>query len=270
MLKRGLAKIANNVISSMAGKKKFQSFFERLHQISVNGMNVGTGSFIDESGEKKAIEYVHEKLMGTINPILFDVGANVGLYAALLKQIFIENSEVYCFEPSKKTFERLLINTEATLGINAFNFGFGDKAAAVTLFSDAEESGMASVYPRRLDHFGIKMNNSEEIEIKTIDDFCLENHIERINFLKIDVEGNEMKVLHGADRLIKANAIDFIQFEFGGTNIDSKTYFQDFYYLLKDKYYIYRIVKDGLYRITNYRELYEIFSTTNYLAELIK
>ena len=62
--------------------------------------------------------------------------------------------------------------------------------------------------------------------------------------------------------------IKFIQFEFGSCNIDSKTYFQDFWYLLKDNYNIYRIVKDGITPIIKYKETSEIFTTINYLAEL--
>ena len=67
--------------------------------------------------------------------------------------------------------------------------------------------------------------------------------------------------------MLENHKVDFIQFEFGGRNIDSRTYFQDFYYLLKEDYYIYRIVKDGLYKIERYKEMYEAFITTNYLAE---
>lgn len=47
----------------------------------------------------------------------------------------------------------------------------------------------------------------------------------------------------------------------------NKTHFQDFHYLVKDDFHIYRIVKDGLYKINRYSEFQEIFSTTNYLAE---
>ena len=126
---------------------------------------------------------------------------------------------------------------------------------------------MASVYKRKLDHFNIYMNQSEEIEIQTLDAFCKDHKIERIHLLKLDVEGHEKKVLDGASRMLKSGAIDFIQFEFGSCNIDSKTYFQDFYYLLKDNYKIYRILKNGLYQLNQYKEIYEAFSTTNYLAE---
>ena len=65
--------------------------------------------------------------------------------------------------------------------------------------------------------------------------------------------------------MIEADAITNILFEFGGCNIDSRTFFQDFFYLLKDKYHIYRVLQDGLFQISEYREIYEIFLTTNFL-----
>jgi FkbM family methyltransferase len=152
--------------------------------------------------------------------------------------------------------------------VELYNFGFGNTNAKATLFSNIDESGLASVYKRRLDHHNINMNKKETIKLKTIDSFCKKQNILRIHFLKLDVEGNEMKVLEGAGKMLDSNAIDFIQFEFGGCNIDSRTYFQDFYYMLKDKYKIYRVLKKGLFEIKRYSETNEAFLTTNYLAEL--
>jgi hypothetical protein len=86
----------------------------------------------------------------------------------------------------------------------------------------------------------------------------------------LDIEGHELNALKGAKEMINKNAIDFIQFEFGGCNIDSRTYFQDFFYLLKNKFKIYRILTDGLFEIVEYKETHEVFITVNYLAERIK
>jgi hypothetical protein len=85
--------------------------------------------------------------------------------------------------------------------------------------------------------------------------------------LKLDIEGHELNAIKGAKQMIADKKVDFIQFEFGGCNIDSRTYFQDFYYLLKDKYRIYRILRDGIFEIEQYKETSEIFITVNYLAE---
>ena len=64
-----------------------------------------------------------------------------------------------------------------------------------------------------------------------------------------------------------AGNIDFIQFEFGGCNIDSRTYLQDFWYELKN-YQIKRIIRDGLVDIGVYRESEEMFGNQNFLASL--
>tara|TARA_B100000795_G_C22766108_1_gene425773 strand:+ start:1273 stop:1488 length:216 start_codon:yes stop_codon:yes gene_type:complete len=57
-----------------------------------------------------------------------------------------------------------------------------------------------------------------------------------------------------------------IHFEFGGTNIDSETYFKNFWYLLKNNIYIYRISPSGPIFIKKYSELDELFHQMNYLA----
>ena len=77
-----------------------------------------------------------------------------------------------------------------------------------------------------------------------------------------------MNALLGAAQMLKKKKIQFIQFEFGGCNIDSRTFFQDFWYLLKDDYQFYRIVRNGLQPINGYSEALEIFMTINFLLEL--
>ena len=53
------------------------------------------------------------------------------------------------------------------------------------------------------------------------------------SIIKIDVEGNELDVLKGASDFLKD--VKVIQFEFGGSNIDSRTFFQDYWYFFKEK-----------------------------------
>jgi len=267
MNKKTLTKIINKIISPIAGKKRFQKFFESLHQFYLLCMNMGGGSDPKNSGEKQAMKYISGRLKAIDELTIFDIGANVGNFSAMVKEVFGDKSRVYSFEPSQKTFQKLSLNLQGKTGIELYNFGFGDQNAKATLFSDSDESVFASVYKRKMDHYDRSLDRSEEIEIKTLDAFCQEHGIGRIHYLKLDVEGHEMKVLSGASRMLNSGAIDFIQFEFGGCNIDSRTYFKDFYYLLKDNHKIYRIVKDGLYPIDKYKEMYEAFATTNYLAE---
>ena len=194
---------------------------------------------------------------------IFDIGANIGLYSEELRKYFPE-SRIYAFEPSSassiKFQERFMDDEKIFLVRSAVGKSNGESV----LYSDYESSGLASLTSRRLDHFGIKFENSERISILTLDQWCQENHV-LPDLIKIDVEGHELDVLEGAQNLIRE--VSLIQFEFGGCNIDTRTFFQDFFYFFKNiNFDLYRITPNGLQKITKYAEEDEYFVTTNYLA----
>ena len=114
----------------------------------------------------------------------------------------------------------------------------------------------------------IDFKESENVEIKSLNNYCKNSNIDYINLLKMDVEGHELDVLQGGQELFAKNAIDIATFEFGGCNIDSRTFFQDFWYFFKGyDMEIYRILpREKLYKIKEYKETNEQFITTNYLA----
>jgi len=105
-----------------------------------------------------------------------------------------------------------------------------------------------------------------EIPVTRIGAFCESNGIEQIDFLKLDVEGHELKILIGASNMLRSGRVKFIQFEFGSCNIDSRTYLRDFFELLGHEYRIYRILNRGLCPMNEYNDSYEIFKLTNCLA----
>ncbi|MEI6529645.1 MAG: FkbM family methyltransferase [Candidatus Falkowbacteria bacterium] len=260
-------KVYKKIISPFCGKIRFQGIFWKLYLVSLEGMNIGRGADFKDSGEIYVMEYVRKHLENLDNIIVFDVGANNGDYSIWLSKIFGENAIIHSFEPSKYTFNKLKINTEGYDNICIHNIGISNENSGAIIYSNLDGSGLASVYKRRMAHYKVDLNKEEYIEVKKIDTFCEEQKIDRINFLKLDIEGHEFRALEGASEMLKLGKIDFIQFEFGQCNIDSRFFFQDFYYLFKDSHIIYRILKNGLYQVKEYKETYELFrGTTNYLA----
>jgi FkbM family methyltransferase len=259
----------NRILIPQKGKLAAQAMFERLHELSLQGMNYGNGSDFENNGELQALNYIRTNLIARKKSLnVFDVGANSGGYVELVMKVFAKDAvKIFCFEPAKETFATLKKNYSKDKRVKVFNWGMGSKKETLKLYKSDKYSELSSVFQRRLDHFNIEMNIFEEIDIDTIDDFCNQEKISEIGFLKIDVEGNELQVLVGAQKMIAEDKISYIQFEFGGTGIDSRTFFQDFYYLLKDKYRVYRIVKDGLFLMENYKETNEVFSQVNFIAE---
>ena len=245
-----------------------QPFWEKVFKLSLERMNYGNGGDIDQSGELNVFKIIDEAFDKDTKLILFDVGGNVGNYSKALSHFFNRRAIIHSFEPSRKTFEMYLKATSGLQNVISNNVGLSDIESNVLLYSNIEGSSLASIYPRKLDHFGLAMDKKEQITLTTIDSYCTNELIERIHFLKLDIEGHEFNAIQGAKEMLINKRINYIQFEFGGCNIDSRSYFQDFYYLLKDNYRIYRIVKDGLYEIKSYKETYEIFITINYLAVL--
>jgi hypothetical protein len=81
----------------------------------------------------------------------------------------------------------------------------------------------------------------------------------------MDVEGHELSVLKGG--LANLEKIKVIQFEFGGCNIDTRTFFQDFWYTLTPLgFSIFRISPSGRIKIERYSEEEEYFKTSNFIA----
>ena len=230
---------------------------------TVLGNSLGRGISLGLSNEVKS---VRKLLKNKDTKIILDIGANLGNYTEELLKYF-PKSKYYLFEPSKFLYEHLQKKFRHFSNIEIFNNAVSDINSTQLFYYDKKGSELGSLHKRKLDHFNIKFNQHEEVRLISINTL-FENDFRdssfKIDFCKIDIEGHEFAVLNS----IKTNFDRFrlIQFEFGGTNIDSRTYFQDFWYLLKNNFYIYRIGPAGLIQVKRYREEEERFVLTNYFA----
>ena len=82
-------------------------------------------------------------------------------------------------------------------------------------------------------------SNKIMLKVKTASSYIEEHNIENIDFLKIDTEGFELNVLHGFKDHIKK--VKIIQFEYGGTFLDSKVKLLDVVNYLKQFNFIFNL-----------------------------
>ncbi|MCZ7612752.1 MAG: FkbM family methyltransferase [Ignavibacteriaceae bacterium] len=97
----------------------------------------------------------------------------------------------------------------------------------------------------------------------------LENNISKIDFVKIDVEGNELNVLKGALNSIRAGMINMIQFEYNSFWQKSSSTLEAVFDLLRtEKFNFYRLTPWGKIPIKKYSKRIENYKQSNYLAVL--
>lgn len=243
------------------GDVRLQPFYESLHRVSVRGMNYMQSQEITKTGEIFAMTYAKSKVHeGKV--ILFDVGANRGQFTRQIIKVFQRNFQLYSFEPSSNAFNDLTRNDWGPGNdVKLYQMGLGKQSGTLTLYRPGSLFGTA--YPLSDDD----QADQEIIQVNTLDQFCLENQVYEIFYLKIDVEGGEYDVLTGARDMVKNRRVKFIQFEYGPNSMQARVFLKDFFQMLSG-YQIYRIVKNGLRPIQTYNEILEIPLTSNFLAEL--
>lgn len=127
--------------------------------------------------------------------VIFDIGGNYGWYALHLSKKF-PLSKIYSFEPISLTYDIFLKNIKINNAHNVLvhNFGLSDKIGNFSFYYDPNLSVNAS------------LNNVSEsknaVEIKcnvdTLDDYVKNNNINKIDFIKCDIEGAELFALKGS------------------------------------------------------------------------
>ena len=143
--------------------------------------------------------------------LFFDIGANIGQTTDDIRNIF-PDSEIWAFEPVKKTFEILKVNTN-NKNVNCFQLGFGDKNFETEIFvkKDGSDSRMNSILNE--ENSNINSVEKEKIKIETLDTFCKIHDINKIDYVKIDTEGYDLKVLKGSYELLNDQKISFVEVE---------------------------------------------------------
>lgn len=197
--------------------------------------------------------------------IILDVGANLGIYTNEAVSKF-PHAQIHLFEPSQSNFKKLHSRFSNNMNVHINNQAISNTSGVAYLYTNEFGSGLASLTKRKLDHFNIEYEKMESIKTIRLEEYWNNTlHRSIIDILKLDIEGHELDALESLGDGIAH--VKILQFEFGGCNIDTKTFFQNFWYFFQNhNFAIFRISPLGLIKISRYSESDEIFLTTNYLA----
>jgi FkbM family methyltransferase len=144
--------------------------------------------------------------------VIFDVGANLGIYsfAALAAQ---PNASVHAFEPTSEIASQLreaaALNNLGKLNVHEVAVSSTNGYAKLNRCRGemGTNGGMNYIFGHA------EAGDSDRVPTVRLDDFCDECGIDRVDLLKIDVQGHEYEVFVGAERLLRAGRIGLIFFE---------------------------------------------------------
>lgn len=135
------------------------------------------------------------------NNVVFDIGANAGEYTYVFEKL-VGASHVYSFEPVPKLFYAL---KKLFPNIHLYKIALSNKDDIVQFKIPIIDGRKFERGKLDIDYIEPGELSSEliEVECKTLDLLVREDGISQIDFIKIDVEGHELKVLNGADGSIR-------------------------------------------------------------------
>ncbi|UBF29563.1 FkbM family methyltransferase [Kovacikia minuta CCNUW1] len=113
----------------------------------------------------------------------------------------------------KDTFEQLRLNSQKHSNIKPVNLALGSETCE-KMIRIRDNSELNTL----VDSSNQALTSSEQTEtvcLTTLDQFCKEHQVSRINLLKMDVQGYELELLKGADDYLSQHLIDFVYSEVG-------------------------------------------------------
>ncbi len=130
--------------------------------------------------------------------VVFDVGANIGEVTFGMSKRAGNLGMIYSFEPEPFIFSKISRN----LSLNSFtniclnNVALGDKEQELFLKAQVENN-------RGGTRINTNSNEGKKVKVSTIDLYVQQKELKKLDLIKIDVEGFEMRVLQGAQEVLQ-------------------------------------------------------------------
>jgi FkbM family methyltransferase len=143
--------------------------------------------------------------------VFLDIGAHVGQYCVIASRIVDSTGAVHAFEPDPDTFGLLAENVAGLSNVRANQLALSDQNGMVRFYlSDSAHIGFNSLRPPH----ECGSDKTCDVTAKTLDEYLSEHGDRRVDFIKMDVEGGELNVLAGAQRLLESSPKPTILLEF--------------------------------------------------------
>jgi FkbM family methyltransferase len=252
------------ILAPLVTRPPFLRYLEGLEIYLALLQGKGAGQGWDIASEVE----VAARLIRCQDPTVLDVGANVGKWSALMSKKR-PDARILLFEPAAgccETIRQLQLPNAQIIPA-----AVGRHKTTALLHTSSPTSDIASLYQRKDTNFSTVKFTPTEVPVVSIDEVIAQQGIQRVDFMKMDIEGAELDALQGAHESLRDGKILALSFEFGSGNINSRTFFRDFWDILHPLgFALFRITPGArLLEIKAYHETHEYFRiVSNFVAVL--
>lgn len=119
---------------------------------------------------------------------------------------FWPKAKIYSFEPVKAVHSQLLANTAHLSNVTCFNLALADTIGTKDIFVSSVNTAASSLLAPELTavyHPNIGFNAIEQVQTLTLDAWAELNNVKAIDFLWLDMQGIEPKMLQASPNMLK-------------------------------------------------------------------
>ncbi len=139
--------------------------------------------------------------------VVFDAGANCGATSVYFARHY-PGAEIHAFEPGQDPLAILHRNAAHYPNVHVHPIGLHSRDQVVPLYKGGADHILGSIFRR-----DINLDESEPVSLRSAGAWAAEHGIDRIDVLKIDVEGCEVDVLESLDDLVPTVKVLYIEYD---------------------------------------------------------
>ena len=241
----------------------------RLARLLTNASRLDVPNDMDSNGELLVQREALKEAPSNRPVVVFDVGANVGLWTRALAAHSGERANdllVYAFEPCSSTAETLKSNIESwglQGRVRISRSALSSSRKTGVMYCEGAGAGRNSLYALH----GQTALSTETIECETLEEVCRSEALDHLDLVKIDTEGHDLEVLRGARGMLSRRAITMVQFEYNARWIDARCFLRDAFAILEEfGYRVGKVTPMGIEFYASWDPELESFREANFVG----
>ena len=162
------------------------------------------GKFLAKFRSRDAISKKYIANFLPDKPTIVEAGAASGKDTLEMIQIWPE-AQIYAFEPVPESYEKLCRQVKGVSNITTYRAALGSQAGQGQMFVSSTFTSSSLLMPKEhlVEHPRITFPATISVLVETLDDWASQTGVEKVDFLWLDMQGNELACLQASPNILQ-------------------------------------------------------------------